>query len=118
MKIELPFEIVDFEQVRLAMANWLMRNKIGYPSPGSEQAADFLDSFSPELPEFEYSDSFIGDDGEVKLLFKAKISLPAWRTKAKTKDLSFTFYKVEKACLNEEGEIETYELCGYILTDI
>ncbi len=114
----MPYEIVDFEQVRLALANWLMRNKIGYPAPGSVQADDFLDSFTMETPEFEYSDSFIESDGEIRLLFKANICLPAWRTKTKTLDLCFTFYKVEKACLNEDGKIEGYDLCGYILADI
>ncbi|NLP47775.1 MAG: hypothetical protein GX345_02395 [Clostridiales bacterium] len=113
----MPYNLVNAENLRQALALWEMRNKIGTPAPDSYRAGEFSDNFVlPDL-QYEYRHSFVDDLGEIKLLFRAQIHLPSWRTKSK-QEASFTCYKVKKALTDDCGKVLDYKTCGYILTDL
>lgn len=114
----MAFETITDEQLRRKLADWTLRNKKGLPLPYDLGAADFFDNFSVPETDFELTQSFIDDNDEVKALFKTTVCLRAWQTRGGKNAAEFSYYKIVKAVLDEEGTITDYLLCGYVVTDV
>lgn len=114
----MAFEIITHEQLRQKLADWTLRNKKGLPLPCDLGAADFFDNFRVPEAEFELTQSFIDDNEEVKALFKTTVCLRAWQTRSGKEPVSFSYYKIVNAVLDDSGTITDYVLCGYVVTDV
>ena len=114
----MAFETITDEQLRQKLADWTLRNKKGLPLPNDFGTADFFDNFSLPETEFELTQSLIDADGEVKVLFKTTVSLRAWQTRGGKEPASFSYYKIMKAVMDDDGNITDYMLCGYVVTDV
>ncbi len=114
----MAFETITGEQLRQKLADWMLRNKKGLPLPCDLGAADFFDNFSVPESDFELTQSFIDDNDEVKALFKTTLCLRAWQTRGGKEPAEFSYYKIMKAILDDDGNITDYLLCGYVVTDV
>lgn len=114
----MAFETITGEQLRQKLAIWTLRNKKGLPLPCDLSAADFFDNFSVPESDFELTQSFIDDNDEVKALFKTTICLRAWQTRSGREPVEFSYYKIMKAVLDDDGNIADYLLCGYVVADV
>jgi hypothetical protein len=114
----MAFETIIGEQLRQKLADWTLRNKKGLPLPKDSGAADFLESFRLPEADFEFTQSFVDGDGEVKALFKTSVRLLAWQTRGGREPSEFSYYKIMKAVTDDDGNVTDYVLCGYVVTDI
>lgn len=114
----MAFETITDEQLRQKLADWTLRNKKGVPLPNDLGAADFFDNFRLPETEFELTQSLIDGDGEVKILFKTTVCLRAWQTRSGREPVDFSYYKIMKAVIDDDGNIIDYALCGYVVTDV
>lgn len=114
----MAFETITGEQLRQKLAVWTLRNKKGLPLPSDFGAADFFDNYRIPETEFELTQSLIDGQDEVKVLFKTTICLRAWQTRGGKESADFSYYKIMKAIMDNDGNITDYELCGYVATDV
>ena len=114
----MAFETITNEQLRQKLAAWTLRNKKGLPLPCDLGAADFFDNFRIPETEFELTQSFIDEEDEVKVLFKTSVSLRSWQTRNGKEPAAFSYYKIMKAAMDDDGNVTGYVLCGYVATDV
>ena len=104
-------------ELETVAAQWILCHSRTAPLPGTEDADEFIETYRlPETP-FEYTQSFVGDDGEITVLFKTTILLHSWQTCSGKQDMAFCYYKVCRAMTDANGTVCEYALLGYILVE-
>lgn len=111
----MAFETLSDEELRQKIASWTLCQKRGLPLPGSAAAEEFAESFKIPETDFEYTQSYIGPNGEVTALFKTAVRLRAWQTRGGTEPAVFEYYKITKAVIDDDGKILDYILTGYVV---
>jgi len=114
----MAFETVSYEHLRQSLAQWTLRNKRGAPLPDDTGVEEYIQGFKIPETDFKFTQSYIDQDGEIMVLFKTTIHLSAWQTRTGKEAAEFSYYKVSKAILANEGKISDYEITGYVLTSI
>lgn len=114
----MAFETITGDQLRQKLADWTLRNKKGLPLPCDLGAADFFDNFKLPETEFKLTQSFIDDEDEIKALFKTTVFLHTWQTRDGKNSAGFSYYKIMKAVMDNNGNITDYVICGYVVTDV
>lgn len=109
--------LISFRELETIAARWALRNSRTAPLPDSEDADEYIETYRlPETP-FDYTQSFVGDKGEITVLFKTTILLHSWQTRNGKKDKIFCYYKVCRAQADDDGVVCDYTLLGYICTE-
>ncbi|MEI6579083.1 MAG: hypothetical protein WCN92_06410 [Eubacteriales bacterium] len=114
----MAFETISFEDLRQSVSKWELCCKRGNPLPTDFNAEDFVESFKIPETEFEFTQSYVDQSGDVIVLFKTTIHLHAWQTRGGKEPKDFSYYKITRAILDEEGKILDYEIKGYVVTSI
>lgn len=104
----------SYRDLEAAVALWVLRNSRTAPLPGSEDGDEYIETYRlPETP-FEYTQSFVDDEGEVTVMFKTTILLHSWQTRSGKRDMAFCYYKVCRAVTDADGTVCAYDVLGYI----
>ena len=114
----MAFETVSYEQLRQSLAQWTLLNKRGAPLPDDTDAEEYIQGFKIPETDFEFTQSYADQDGDIMVLFKTSVHLSAWQTRNGKEATEFSYYKVSKAILDNDGKILDYETTGYVLISI
>lgn len=110
------FETISEEELRREIAEWFMENKRSAPLPASEAAEEFINNFIIPESDFEFTQSYVSQSGDITVLFKTAIHLFAWQTRKGKEPKDFSYYKVTIAALDDNGDILNYKITGYVIT--
>lgn len=104
--------------MRKDLALWLCRNKRSAPYLSGPAAADFVESFTIPDTDFEMTQQYVDQNGEILVLFKTALHLCSWQTRNGKRSLDYTYYRVDKAQTDPDGTLTGYKTLGYIISDI
>ena len=101
------------ESLRQAVAAWLLHNDISLVCcENNELGVRFADEFElPELQE-ELSETVIGENEEITLIFQSRIQLSA-RKSVSGRQKSFVILRYVRAYYDDYGNVYKYETLGY-----
>ncbi len=111
----MAFDVVNEEDLRVALAKWMLKNSRGCPCYEGGAADDFIKAF--KLPEADYAlvSAEARHDGEPAAVFKATVRLADWQTRMGTGEKLFEYYKIAKIIPDPDGGFPEMETAGYII---
>ncbi len=75
------FALITENELRKALASWMIKNSRFAPQPNSCGEAAFIHSFSIPETDFELVSNVIGSDEKVISVFKTQVTLKSWQTR-------------------------------------
>ncbi len=111
----MAFDTISFEELRKTIAEWALCNCRTSPLPSSDAAEDFIEQFTVPDTEFKYTQCYADRNSEVIALFKTAIRLHVWQTRDGLEPAVFTYYKITKAVIDDDGKILDTIITGYVV---
>jgi len=106
------YQLITEEELRRALAEWMLRNARTAPPPRSEAAEAYLLQYVPPETDFIFTQSYVNAQGKIITHWKATVHLNSWQTRGGKEALDFVYYKI----LSSEAErVNEGEVMGYIL---